>query len=109
MTNTTNAGVEALKIVLLAIMAIALGVAVFFCVTEVGKLNSRAASLEVCLKTNGLASNGTPLIGCPNTPISAGEISSLKGEANTLGSLGWIAFFLDVSVVGSSVFEILTD
>jgi len=102
MAKTADAGLQALKITLLVLIAVALGFAVFFCVTKVGSLNGRAAALQACAD-NKYSS------GVCQEPISTAQISSLRTEANTLGSLGWICFGLDIFVVGGTVFDILTE
>jgi hypothetical protein len=103
MAKTVNAGLEALKITLLVLITVALGFAVFFCITKVGNLNNRAAILQACIDNKDIT------VGCPSTPISKGQISSLHNEADTLGSLGWVCFIVDVFVVGGTVLDILTE
>jgi hypothetical protein len=89
------------KVVLLVVLTVALGVAVLFCVTKVGDLNGQAAILQACL------SQAAHTGGCPNIPISSGEIANLHDEAGTIGNLGWAAFITLWLGIGGSVIEVL--
>jgi hypothetical protein len=103
----TTAGLQALKIIVLVLIGFALGFAVFFCVTKVGDLHSRAAVLQSCLDSE---KNSVPMsTGCPTTPVSATQISVLLDEAKTLGDLGWISFLIGIFVVGGTVMDILKE
>jgi hypothetical protein len=95
----TSARVEIFKTVVLAVFAVALGIAVLFCVIQVGNYNGHAALLQACLDTKSTAA------GCPSTPVNAGQIAAAHNTADTLGSIGWLCTFMLLFVVGSEIMD----
>lgn len=106
MPKTKSAGLEALKVTLLVLIAGAIGFAVFYCTTKVGDLHSRSAALQSCYDSQHAGNE--PSTGCPPN-VSKAQIKSPLDEADTLGTLGWVCFFIDVFVVGGVVLDILAD
>lgn len=98
-TPVNTARVEVFKTLVLALFAIALGIAVLFCIIQVGNYNGHAALLQACLDAKSTAE------GCPSTPINAGQIAAARNTADTLGSIGWVCTFLLLFVVGSEVMD----
>lgn len=97
---------EPLKPLVAVVMSIGLGIGVLYCVTHVGELNREAAVIEACI--NQPQSEIKPP-SCPDRPASQAEVKSLQATANTLGNIGWIAFFLLVFGFGSTVYDFITD
>lgn len=88
------------------ILTMALGIGVAYAVNRVGDLNRQAIVIDTCLN---LKQGDTQQKYCPNQPYSAAEAKSLRNTADTLGSLGWLAFLFLVFGVGGTAYEYISD
>lgn len=78
---------KSIQLIAMTIISLALGLAIFVCVTKVGDLNAQADLLEFCQESSWEIS------GCPDRADFA-KVSSLRNTANTLGYIGWFSLLV---------------
>jgi hypothetical protein len=69
------------------IMTASLSAGTFYAVHEVGELNLEADRVQACLDTPGTAA---PY--CYEHVMTGQEVQTLRGTADKVGMLGWVAF-----------------
>lgn len=89
-------------------LSIGLGVGVGYAVHEVGELHREADRIEVCLDY----ADSSEIVdeACGNSVIaSTAEANGLRRTADTIGMLGWIAFFGTLGAIGKTLEQIQKD
>jgi hypothetical protein len=91
---------DTMRIIAAVVIAVACAIGVLYCVTRVADLHTQAAVLQSCLQHLQA--------GCPNTIGAGSRASTLLGEAETIGMLGWLAFILGVVVTLGGIVDAIT-
>lgn len=75
------------RVIVPLIMTAGLGAGTFYAVHEVGELNLEADRVQACLEATG-----TTAPYCYEHVMTGQEIQTLRGTANMVGAIGWVAF-----------------